>query len=241
MNCQNCHLQGGSKLFANNYAVFYANYPKQGARSGKLDQVTDRISDCFQRSLAGKMPDKGSKEIQAMIRYFAWIGAGTKPGEKLPGTATEKLPYLDRAADPKAGRLVYQEKCKSCHGENGEGLKAPDQLSYTYPPLWGKNSYSDAAGMYRLSNFAGFVKNNMPFGADYRNPQLSDEEAWDVAAYVNTRPRPHKDQLKDYPDLSKKPIDAPYGPYPDEYNEQQHKLGPFKPIAAYAKLKKGRK
>jgi thiosulfate dehydrogenase len=236
MNCQNCHLEAGTKLFANNYSVFYANYPKKGARSGKTDQVTDRISDCFKRSLAGKMPDKNSKEIKAMIRYFAWVGGGARRGEKLPGTATEKLPFLDRPADPKKGLLVYQEKCKSCHGAEGQGQKAADELTYLYPPLWGKSSYSDAAGMYRLSNFAGFVKNNMPFGVDFRNPQLSNEEAWDVAAYVNTRPRPHRDQRKDYPDLAKKPIDAPYGPYGDEFPALQHKLGPFKPIVEYTKL-----
>jgi len=240
MNCQNCHLEAGTKVFANNYAVFFANYPKQGIRSGKTDQVTDRISDCFTRSLGGRMPPKNSKEIKAMISYFKWLGAATKRGEKVNGTSTEKLPYLDRAADPEKGRFVYQQKCKSCHGLKGEGLKTADQLSYVYPPLWGKNSYTDAAGMYRISNFAGFVKNNMPFGADYHKPQLSNEEAWDVAAYVNTRPRLHRDQRKDYPDLSRKPIDAPFGPYPDEFSEQQHKLGPFKPIVDYAKRRAGK-
>ncbi len=88
--------------------------------------------------------------------------------------------------------------------------------------------------MYRLSNFAGFVKNNMPYGVDHNMPVLTDEEAWDVAAYVNSRPRPHREQRMDYPDLSKKPIDAPYGPYPDNFPEVQHKYGPFKAIVAYA-------
>lgn len=235
MNCQNCHLNAGTKLFANNYSAFFANYPKKGARSGKTDQVTDRISDCFQRSLNGKMPDKSSKEVQAMIAYFKWVGQGQKKGEKPEGTATEKIPYLDRAADPKKGLLVYRKHCQSCHGENGAGQKSEDQLSYIYPPLWGENSYNDGAGMYRLSNFAGFVKNNMPYGIDHNSPLLKNEEAWDVAAYVNSRPRPHREQRKDYPDLSKKPIDAPYGPYPDPFPAEQHKYGPFQPIVTYAK------
>lgn len=235
MNCQNCHLNGGTKLFANNYAVFFANYPKKGARSGKTDEVTDRISDCFQRSLNGKMPDKFSKEIQSMVAYFKWIGQGVQKGEKRRGTATEKLPYLERAANPAKGLLVYRAHCQSCHGADGAGQKAADQLTYTYPPLWGKNSYNDGAGMYRLSNFAGFVKNNMPYGIDHDGPVLKDEEAWDVAAYVNSRPRPHRAQQKDYPDLSKKPIDAPYGPYQDHFTEVQHKYGPYKPIVEFTK------
>ena len=234
MNCQNCHLNAGTKLYANNYSIFFANYPKKGARSGKTDQVTDRISDCFQRSLNGQMPDRSSKEIQAMIAYFKWVGQGQKKGGKPEGTATEKIPYLDRAADPKKGLLVYRKQCQSCHGEDGAGQKAQDQLTYIYPPLWGENSYNDGAGMYRLSNFAGFVKNNMPYGVDHKSPVLKDEEAWDVAAYVNSRPRPHREQRKDYPDLSRKPIDAPYGPYPDPFPAVQHKYGPFKPIVAYS-------
>jgi thiosulfate dehydrogenase len=235
MNCQNCHLEAGTKLFANNFSVFYTKYPVQGARSGKIDQVTDRISDCFQRSLAGKMPEKSSKEIRAMIAYFKWVGQGVKKGQKLSGTATERLPFLERAANPQKGLLVYRSKCQTCHGKNGEGLMSVDQKTYVNPPLWGPHSYNDAAGMHRLIQFSGFVKNNMPYGANHKNPQLSVDEAWDVAAFVNTRPRPHKDQRKDYPDLTKKPIDAPYGPYPDNFSAQQHKLGPFKPITEFAK------
>jgi len=110
--------------------------------------------------------------------------------------------------------------------------------TYIYPPSWGEHSYNAAAGMHRLSNFAGFVKNNMPFGATYQNPQLTDEESWDMAAFVNSQPRKHKDQHQDYPDLTTKPIDSPFGPYGDPFAMAQHKYGPFKPIADYYKTNK---
>jgi thiosulfate dehydrogenase len=42
---------------------------------------------------------------------------------------------------------------------------------------------------------------------------------------------------KDWPDISKKPIDHPFGPYADGFSEKQHKLGPFKLIAAIQKNK----
>lgn len=238
MNCQNCHLEAGTKLFANNYSVFFSSYPKKSGRSGKIEAPSARISECFQRSLAGKVPDKSSKEIKAMLAYMKWVGSGVKKGDKVIGTGTEKLAYLNRPADAKSGQLVYNNRCASCHGGNGEGVIAEDKLTYVYPPLWGEHSYNDGAGMYRLSNFAGFVKNNMPFGASYTNSQLSDQEAWDVAAYVNSRPRPHRAQSQDYPDLSKKPIDAPYGPYADKYSQEQHKIGPFGPIASFYKQAK---
>jgi thiosulfate dehydrogenase len=70
----------------------------------------------------------------------------------------------------------------------------------------------------------------MPLGASHSNTILSDEEAWDVAAFVNSMPRPHKDLSKDWPDISGKPVDHPFGPYHDGFSEEQHKYGPFEPI-----------
>lgn len=230
MNCQNCHLEAGTKTFANNYSIFFASYPKTSARSGKMAEATERIADCFQRSLNGKVPDLSGKEVQAMLAYMKWLGSEQEKGKKAFGSGTEKLKYMDRAAAPEKGLMVYQNKCQSCHGQHGEGIKSADQLAFVYPPLWGPESYNDGAGMYRLSNFAGFVKNNMPYGVAYPDAQLTDEESWDVAAFVNTQPRPHKEQKEDYPDRSKKPIDAPYGPYLDGFAAEQHKYGPYPPI-----------
>ena len=235
MNCQNCHLDGGSRLFGNNFASFISGYPKMSNRSGKIEFATDRFVECFRRSLGGASPDTTKKETRAMLAYMKWIGRDVKKGQKLFGNATEKMPFLNAAADPVKGKIVFMAKCKSCHGNNGEGILAADKKSYVYPPLWGPHSYNDAAGMYRIINLAGFVKNNMPYGATYQNPQLSDEEAWNVAAFIDSQPRLHRDQHNDWTDINKKPIDLPFGPYPDPFSEKQHKLGPFKPIAAFQK------
>ena len=104
---------------------------------------------------------------------------------------------------------------------------------FMYPPLWGASSFNDAAGLFRITNMAKYVKYNMPLGATHASPQLSDAEAWDVAAFINSQPRPHKKTPKDWPDISKKPIDHPFGPYADKFNAQQHKFGPFGPIKTF--------
>ena len=225
MNCQNCHLTGGTKLFGNDYASFIASYPKMSGRSGKVEPASERIAECFERSLAGKVPDTSKKEVQSILAYMKWIGKGVKKGQKLFGNATEKLAFMNHAADPAKGREVFMMKCQTCHGSNGEGLIAADKKGYTNPPVWGKYSYNDGAGMYRLTNLAGFVKNNMPFGATYQNPQLTDEEAWNVASFINTQRRPHRDQHNDWKDLKNKPMDFPFGPYADTFSEKQHKFG----------------
>ncbi|CAN5567372.1 hypothetical protein BH23BAC1_BH23BAC1_32880 [soil metagenome] len=143
---------------------------------------------------------------------------------------------LERPADPVKGSLVYKAYCIRCHGDNGEGLTADNGMEFIYPPLSGTQSYNTGAGLFRLSRFAGYVKANMPFGINYENPFLTDEEAWDVAAYVNSLPRPEKDFSMDWPDISKKPFDHPFGPYTDTFSEQEHKFGPYEPIISANKV-----
>ena len=234
MNCQNCHLQAGAKAWGNNYAAVFSTYPKFRDRSGQVETIYKRVADCMERSLNGIAVDSTSREFKAIYAYIKWLGQAVKKAEQPIGSGIEKLPYLDRAADPKKGQIVYTAQCQTCHGANGEGQLAADALEYTYPPLWGSHSYNDGAGLYRLSNFAGYVKNNMPnLLTSHENPTLTEAESWDVAAYVNSQSRPHKDQSKDWPKFEKKPLDFPFGPYADSFSESQHKYGPFKPIQKF--------
>jgi thiosulfate dehydrogenase len=156
------------------------------------------------------------------------------------GTGIYKLPYLNRAADPTKGKLAYQQKCQSCHGSDGQGQLANNGILFEYPPLWGEHSYNTGAGLYRISRFAGYIYSNMPWNkTQHSNPALSIEECWDIAAFVNSQPRPERDLSKDWPDISKKPVDHPFGPFHDGFSEREHKYGPFEPILAKReKLKK---
>lgn len=235
MNCQNCHLDGGTLPWANNYGAVAATYPKFRDRSGSIETIQKRVNDCLERSLNGKALDSNSREMKAIVSYIHWLGDDVPKGKKPKGSGIMDLKYLDRPADPQKGVLVYQNKCQSCHGSDGQGQVNADGYGYTYPPLWGAHSYNSGAGLFRMSRFAGFVKNAMPLGVDYETTQLSDEEAWDVAAFVNSQPRPSKDLSKDWPNISKKPVDHPFGPYTDGFSEEQHKYGPFEPIVAARK------
>ena len=81
-----------------------------------------------------------------------------------------------------------------------------------------------------MSNFAKYIRYNMPYGVNYLTAQLTDEEAWDIAAFVNSQPRPSKNLKNDWPKIEEKPFDHPFGPYADGFSEVQHKYGPFQPI-----------
>ena len=240
MNCQNCHLDAGSRPWGNNYGAVFSTYPKFRERSGTVESIHKRVNDCFERSLNGKAIDTSGYEMKSIITYMKWLGQDVKKGAKPKGAGIADMVYLDRAASTAKGQIVYIQKCQTCHAPNGEGVKLLGEASYAYPPLWGQHSYNTGAGLFRLSRFAGYVKDNMPFNqATHDAPALTDEEAWDVAAFVNSQPRPTADVIEDWPNISAKPIDHPFGPYADGFSEEQHKFGPFKPIVAKRKeLKK---
>lgn len=230
MSCQNCHLKAGTQPWGNNFGGVSSTYPKFRERRGAVESIPQRITDCFERSLNGLSPDSDSREMKAFIIYMQWLGANVPKGKKPAGSGLAALAIPDRAADPGKGKMIYASKCQLCHGRDGEGVLSSDSVTYVYPPLWGSHSYNTGAGLFRLSRFAGFIKANMPFGTDYRKVQLTDEEAWDLAAFVNSQPRPQKVFAGDWPDPALKPFDFPFGPYMDTFSQRQHKYGPYGPI-----------
>jgi len=240
MNCQNCHLDAGTKTFGNNYGAVSSTYPKFRARSGTVESIEKRVNDCFERSLNGKALETDSREMKAIVTYIEWLGSRVEKGAAARGAGLVKMQTLERAADPARGKALYETQCVVCHGKNGEGLKMPDGKEYQFPPLWGQNSYNHGAGLYRVSTFAQFIRANMPLGATHDNPVLSEEQSWDIAAYVNSLPRPGKDVSKDWPDIALKPVDHPFGPYSDPFSEAQHKYGPFEPIRKFYADKKSK-
>jgi len=236
MDCQNCHLDGGARNFGGCFSAVASTYPKFRERSGMTESIEFRVNDCLKRSLNGKPIDSSSKEMKAMVAYLKWIGKDVPQKTTPQGAGLETLKFLDRAADPEKGKQIFLTKCVSCHGENGQGQFNHDSSFYLYPPLWGQNSYNVSAGLYRISRVASLVKNNMPYGqSSHDSPQLSDEQAWDVAAFIVSQQRPEKIFEEDWPKIQTKPVDHPYGPYADGFSEKQHKYGPFPPIVAARK------
>ena len=234
LNCQSCHLEAGTKEFGLPFVGVYADFPNYRARSGTVGTIEDRIQGCMVRSMNGKSLPADSREMTAIVAYLKFLSSGRPVGAPTHGRGAGRMPELTRAADPVHGQAVYAQNCAACHGDQGQGQRAGavgDAQGYVTPPLWGPDSFNDGAGMTRLINAANFVHNNMPNGVTWQAPALSTEDAWDVAAFVDSQPRPHKAQLdRDFPNRLQKPVDAPYGPYVDGLDPAQHKLGPFQPI-----------
>jgi thiosulfate dehydrogenase len=171
--------------------------------------------------------------MRAFSSYMRWLSTGVPDGAKLSGAGTLRIKEPARAADLSHGAQVFSQICAACHGTNGLGQRAEKGTGYQFPPLWGPDSYNTGAGMSRVLTAAAYAMHNMPIGTAFSAPVLTDEDSYDVAAYIISQKRPEKADLdKDFPVRLQKPVDTPYGPYVDGFGVEQHKFGPFGPIRA---------
>ena len=146
-------------------------------------------------------PAVGSPPSSANI----WDRLGRHGGANVIDVNNIKEFEMSRAADPARGKTVYEENCLGCHGSTGEGIWDATAKKYIYPALWGQYSFNQGAGMYRLRTAVGFVMGNMPYGwanptspltadpndhPNNRTRMLSNEDSWDVMAYVLDQDRP---------------------------------------------------
>ncbi len=232
--CTSCHMEAGGRKFGNPWIGTFASFPQYRGREDAVSTSEERINGCMERSMNGKKLPLDSEEMKAMMAYLHFLSTGIPVGSKLEGGGTLKLKTLARAADPVAGKQVYANTCVACHGDKGQGVrrgKAGDANGYLFPPLWGPDSYNNGAGMGRITLAAGFIKGNMPSGITHLNAVLTDEQAFDVAAFINSQPRPVKRDLeKDFPARKNKPVDAAFPPYTPGFSAEQHKFGPWQPI-----------
>ena len=241
MNCTNCHQDAGTKPFSFNLILSHSRYPQYRAREGKVLSLAERVNNCVERPHNGKPIPYDSKEMIAILSYLKWIyDQAGKDTARLDGDQNLAIRFPARAADPAIGKMIYTNRCARCHGENGEGKMADGQKLYTYPPLWGEEGYQPGSSMHRVIKMARWLKANMPHdSATWKKPVLTDEEALDVAAFVNDdriHPRPSPVTM-DYPRPVEKAIDYGVAPFADSFSAAQHKFGPYQPIIDYWKAK----
>ncbi|HEY1951911.1 MAG TPA: c-type cytochrome [Gemmatimonadaceae bacterium] len=198
LRCASCHLDGGLRRDAMPWVGAYARFPQYRARSGKVDLIEDRINDCFARSMNGRPLDRGGRDMRDIVAYLAFLSTGIPVGAEVEGQGLPKLMPLK--GDLRRGVAVFAASCARCHGANGGG-------SAIAPPLWGSASYNDGAGMARINTAASFIHALMPLD---KAQQLTPQQAFDVATYINTRPRPSfPGTSRDWP-RGGKPSDADY-------------------------------
>lgn len=200
MSCNNCHLNGGQREKSLPLVNVAGMFPEYNRRSGRLFTLDDRIVDCFLRSegaassaapTAETTPTPTSKEVLEVAAYLTWLAKGAEVGRNPPWRGQNTIPQDHLAPianiDVGKGEKLFEEKCRSCHGPDGQGVMIGDKKA---GPLWGPDSWNDGAGAARVYTLAGIVRYSMP----YLDPgSLTDEEALEVATFIDSKPRP------DYP------------------------------------------
>ena len=198
LKCTSCHLDNARKLGAVPLYGSYARYPQYLERAGGVVSIEDRVNFCFTRSLAGYRVPDNSSEMRDIVAYLAFLSRGIAGGSDPAGT---RIPAMAAGkGDSTRGVEVFTSNCARCHGADAKG-------SPLAPPLWGEKSFSIGASMAREERAAAFIKHNMPLD---RPGSLTDQQSWDVAAYITSLPRtdlPGKEL--DYPN-GKAPRDTPY-------------------------------
>ena len=202
--CTSCHVQGARAPNAAPWVGLWGVYPEYEARSGRVITLADRINECFRRSMNGKPLPLDSVAMRGLLSLIWWLSKDVPTGVPVAGRGFESI-EAPRPADPVKGRTLYTEKCAACHGASGQGVTgAGGQV--VFPALWGSRSFNIGAGMARLDTAAAFVKAKMPLGG----VALTDQEAYDVAAYFTRQPRPDfKAKKGDWPN-GDRPKDARY-------------------------------
>jgi thiosulfate dehydrogenase len=134
----------------------------------------------------GKAPPLDSAEMVALETYSWWMAKSAPVGVKLKGAGYPKQDFKPpQPADYARGEKVYAANCALCHGADGQGQQVAGRN--VFPPLWGLQSFNWGAGMHELDNAAAFIKANMPLS---RGGSLSDQDAWDVAMFMDAHERP---------------------------------------------------
>jgi thiosulfate dehydrogenase len=188
LSCQNCHLKAGLQPFAAPFVSTYATFPMMV--DDEVITLTERINGCMRRSLNGQNLPDDSREMQALIAYFRHVGKGTPEGVRIAGMGLKPIASPAEPPDARRGEAVYAKLCVSCHKEDGQGERSKDGIGYAIPPLWGDASFNAGAGMAKTAYAASYIHDNMPFGVTYEAPLLTVQQAWDVAAYMISKPHP---------------------------------------------------
>ena len=199
IQCVSCHIDGGRRRDAAGLMGVYSRFPKYMDRSGAVIPIEDRVNYCFTRSLGGSKLPPDSREMQDIVAYLAYISTGVPVGRHVIGESMPEMPKL--TGDTTRGAALFATTCVMCHGAQGQGNRP------AFPALWGPSSFSIGASMAREERAATFIRHFMP---QNKPGSLTDQQAYDLAAYVDSHLRPDSPGKQDDWPKGGAPADVPY-------------------------------
>ncbi|MCU1266697.1 MAG: Cytochrome c family protein [Acidobacteria bacterium] len=190
LHCSSCHLNAGGNSDAAWWVDLKTEYPTK-------PDLQARINHCFTNSLNGyelcTPAGKGSKgncdgntDMNAITTYMQWLDEQAAIIPLCNTVAHGYPPISNGTGNVTNGQKTFVQKCAVCHGQDGQGRY--ENNTYYRPALWGPHSFNQAAGMFSdPAMLAAFARWNMPLMA---GGLLTDQEAWDVEAFIHSQSRP---------------------------------------------------
>lgn len=187
MNCKSCHMGEGGLNWSGPVWPAVTTLPDFRGKNQHVNSLEERIAGCFVFSMNGTPPDYGSDDMVALVAYHQWLATGAKIYERnIGGRGFSHLgDTMPAATSYASGEQLFQQQCALCHGSDGAGRQQNGKV--IFPSLWGNASYNWGAGMVRIDTAASFIQSNMPLG---KPGSLSDQQAWDLALFINSHERP---------------------------------------------------
>ena len=183
LHCTSCHLKNGTDHEAASFLGVATAYPAWSPREKRVITLEDRVLNCFMRSCNGVRPPLGSEPSVAITAYITWLSTSEpiwmNPKQPKGPRAIRPLQATAASADAQRGQALYAKRCAECHADGGQGDE-------TNPPLWGARSYNQGAGFADAAQLAAWLKVSMPLD----DATLTEQEALDVAVFVNSHERP---------------------------------------------------
>ena len=133
------------------------------------------------------------REMRAFVAYLDMLtadagsfGDPAEDPEPLPPAATPARPGARARALPRhLRRLSWRRRRGHANGQPGE------PLGYLHPPLWGGGSFNAAAGMSRpVDGRPPSSTTTCRSAPTPAAPALTAQDAWDIAAFLDSQPRP---------------------------------------------------
>ncbi|MBC7448832.1 MAG: cytochrome c [Hymenobacteraceae bacterium] len=126
-----------------------------------------------------RVPPQGAIP-RGKLAFFTHIA----PDDVVKAENTLVNPYPATAANVEQGKVLYQQYCQHCHGEEGNG-QGPVGIKFKGVPNY-------AAGAYKTMN-AGHIYHVIQYGKNRMMPhgsQVNPEERWKIALFVHTLQNP---------------------------------------------------
>jgi cytochrome c len=190
LHCASCHLSAGGNSDAAWWVDLKSEYPTKPDLQSRINHFftnsLNGIALCTPASKTAKGNCDSDPYMEGFLIYMQWLDEQSKSMHLCNTVAHGYPPISTSVGDPTAGHQVFIQKCAVCHQLDGQGRYEGN--TYFRPALWGPHSFNQAAGMFSDPAFlAAFARWNMPLMA---GGELTDQEAWNVEAYLHSKPRP---------------------------------------------------